>query len=160
MLGSSIDLQDIYPYINKIIGKKCWNIAYTYGEELSFHFGKHLAYNSPAMKGKKHGEYRLNTRASKWKLFTPYGIITCKNKKDKLWISRILVGLIGREKIKSIDFTFPNNNLIITFSNDCLFQIIPLKNSGGLADWNLMMPDHFIEFFGDHQTIFDLKKGK
>jgi hypothetical protein len=147
----SADFEQLHVHVQGLIGRKCWKIAFTYGGELSLHFGRRLAYHNPKMVGKRRGEWRLDTRATAWTAFTPRGTISSKERdqKGEKAVEAKLQELEGR-KVTNISVSVPDNVLTIEFGQDDLFRVTPTRTSAGsdLAYWRLFMPEHKQVTFG------------
>src|SRR6266446_1238776 len=119
----SADLGQLHAQVQGLIGRKCWKIAFTYGGELSLHFGRRLAYHNPKMVGKRRGEWRLDTRATAWTAFTPQGTISSKerDREGEKSVEVKLKKLEGR-KVTSISVSVPDNVLTIEFGKEELLR--------------------------------------
>lgn len=53
-------------YLQQLIGQPFLHFRFSYGDELSLHFGLPRSYESPKMKHLVKGSYILGTRASRW----------------------------------------------------------------------------------------------
>ncbi len=147
----STDLEELHSVVRGLIGRKCWRAAFTYGGELSLHFGRRLGYQNRLMKGKRTGEWRLDTRATPWTLFTPCGSTSSKdrNRDGEKSVEERLRALEGR-KVTAFSVSIPDDFLTIAFGNDYLFQVNPNANNAKshLAYWKLFMPGHKLITFG------------
>lgn len=62
------DLRVLQAYLQQLIGQPFLHFRFSYGDELSLHFGQPRPYESPRMKHLFKGSYILGTRASRWYL--------------------------------------------------------------------------------------------
>ena len=147
--AKSTDLGKLNPIIHGLIGRKCWKLAFTYGGELTLHFGRQISYNHPVMSGKKTGQWRLGTRATACAVFSPQGSISSKERATEEVLEEKLKVLEGR-KVTKINVSVPDNILTIAFGNDHLFQVIPTISDAKdtMSYWELFMPNHTVVTFG------------
>lgn len=144
----SSDLTLLRSTIDGLVGKKCWRAAFTYGDELTLHFGRKVQYGLPAMAGKQKGEWRLGTRGTAWKLFTPNGLISSAKGAQTALESQVKV-LEGRQ-VTNVSVSIPDNVLTVAFGNDYLFRVLPsaADDKVDLPYWELFMPNHKLVSFG------------
>jgi hypothetical protein len=64
----STDPDLLQAYLQQLVGQPFLQFRFSYGDELSLHFGQPRAYDSPRMKHLLKGSYILGTRASHWYL--------------------------------------------------------------------------------------------
>lgn len=150
----STDLNLLHVAIGGLIGRKCWKVAFTYGGELTLHFGRRLSYGTPQLADEKHGEWELDTRASSWVLFTPSGAVSDRDGEEAN-LEVKLRALQGRE-VTRINVGVPDNVLSVEFGGQHMFQIVPKKTriakKDDLSDWELFMPHHQMVTFGPGKT--------
>ena len=146
--ASSTDLQELYSAISGVIGKKCWKVQFVYGGNLSLHFGRHMPCVSPRMRGKKKGEWLLETLGTGWTMFTPRGVIV-SSEYDEHRLERKLRVLEGR-KVTRINLTVPDHSLTISFGEDYLFQLTPTANDtkSEVPYWEFFLSGHRLITFG------------
>lgn len=144
----SSDLALLCSTVAGLFGKKCWNVAFTYGGELTLHFGRHVPYGVSQMAGKSKGEWMLGTRGTAWRLFTPSGVISSDSGSEECLEGQAKV-LEGR-KVTNLSVTVPDNVLTLAFGTDHLFLIIPAATDDkhDLPYWELFMPAHQLVAFG------------
>lgn len=139
---TSRDLSVLHSTIQGLIGKKCWRVAFTYGGELALDFGRGIAYELPALAGKKRGEWRFGTRGTPWQLFTPDGMVLSKHGTEDDLEAQAKV-LEGR-KVTGFSVSVPDNALTISFNGSYLFRVIPTiaDDKHDVPYWELFMPGH------------------
>jgi hypothetical protein len=67
---ASVDSAALQAYLQQLVGQPFLHFRFSYGDELSLHFGQPRAYSSPKMKHLMKGSYILGTRASNWYIRT------------------------------------------------------------------------------------------
>jgi len=65
---NATDLPSLQAYLQQLVGQPFLHFRFSYGDELSLHFGSERPYASAKMKHLTKGSYILGTRASKWLL--------------------------------------------------------------------------------------------
>jgi hypothetical protein len=63
-----VDREGLQARLQQLVGQPFLQFRFSYGDELSLHFGDPLAYASPKLKGLVKGSYIVGTRASSWRL--------------------------------------------------------------------------------------------
>src|SRR4051794_33474143 len=66
----SADAVQLQAYLQQLVGQPFLQFHFSYGDELSLHFGPPVPSSSPRLKGLVRGSYILGTRASDWFLRT------------------------------------------------------------------------------------------
>lgn len=63
---NATDAALLQSYLQQLIGQPFLLLRFSYGDELSLHFGQSIPYPSPKMQHRFKGSYILGTRASQW----------------------------------------------------------------------------------------------
>jgi len=145
---NSSDLYKLHQIIEGIVGKRCWRVGFSYGGELRLHLGAKIPYGNPKMVGQKKGEWRLGTGGTTWELFTPKGLVNSKSGTEQNLEKKAKV--LEGSRVANIEVSVPSNILTFTFTNKCLFRVIPGAEDDkyDLPYWKLFMPDDMLVAFG------------
>lgn len=141
---SSIDLAQIIEVITKgIIGERCQQVRFSYGDELKLDFGEMSAYTHPKLKHLRKGSWRLVTRATPWDLLKNKQLLIDSEKVDTENELNRAKNLVQELETKTLNYFKVGYNLSLTllFSDD--YQLIlksDLSDDSGLSYWELFMP--------------------
>lgn len=133
------DLQQLSKITSEVLGKICWRANLSYGDELSLHIGARIPYSQKAMAGKEKGEWILGTRLTAWRIDCASETIATSS--DEPQIIRQKVKAIENTTITTIETSYPNLALTVTFSNKCQLILIPETfDDSNLPYWELFAP--------------------
>ena len=149
----------LHSVISDLAGQRCWKSEFAYGDELTLHFGRRSRIRHPKLPDETEGEWILGTCGTAWSLFTPTGIVRSRAEVTK--DIEQSVKAIENSKVTEIDVSIPGNILTLTFSNGCLFRILPTISKEDVSDevpsWELFMPGNMFVAFGPG-TRWSLKR--
>lgn len=128
MLESQKYIHNLNHHLKDLIGKVCWRINFTYGDELNLHFGEQVEYSVPRMEDERQGSWILCTRASEFKVSGVDNPIDLK-------------GIV-----KNIEAS--ETGLSLLFDTGATFDIIIDYDEKELAGWELFMPNNLFIAFG------------
>ncbi len=158
-ISRSRDLGKLHSLISDLAGQRCWKVEFAFGAELMLHFGRRLRIRHSKLSGETEGEWILGTCGTAWNLFTPDGIVRSSAEVTK--DVEQSVKAIENTKVVEIDVGIPGNILTLTFSNGCLFRILPTlsktEESDDVPSWELFMPGNMFVAFGPG-TRWSLKR--
>lgn len=80
--------------VGQLVRLPCWNVGFSYGDELFLDLGGRRAYLSGPMKGKPYGEWQLFTRASPWQVEGKDGRAIVSSTDDRHRAEPLLADLI------------------------------------------------------------------
>jgi len=167
----SEDVELLRSYLQQLVGQPFLHFRFSYGDELSLHFGRAVVYNSPHLKHLVKGSYIVGARASAWSLrtSTPPSIVLGD---DRSSIAPSNGGrAITKEQVESGTLVKDGAYILaaepipmesgggycigialrLLLSDGCEFFIRPAANRGanaddGPADWEIFTPhDRFLK---------------
>ena len=140
---NSNDLQALIQLVCKLIGETCWEVNFSYGDELMLHFGERLPYPQACMSPREKGVWIFGTRISPWQVNLA-GSIVADSEADSIdLIDRVRV-LIGK-KVLGAKIDEVTMQLSIEFTDSLNLLLIPESDqSAGLPDWELFMPNGMV----------------
>lgn len=156
-ISTSKDMRKLFSIISEMVSKRCWNVEFVYGGELSLHFGRRLPCSHPKLATQFEGEWILGTCGTAWKLFTPDGLISSFERNEKELEQKAKV--LENSTVSGIDVGV-HGNLTLTFSNNCLFCVLPNSKDDQYADvpyWEIFLPNNMLIAFGP-DTRWSLKR--
>ncbi len=138
--------------LRQLIGRECWKAAFTYGGELSLHFGARLPYDTAKMAGRKRGEWILGTRGTRWILVTPTQSLSSDSETEEQLDRKVKA--LKRGKVVSFE-QVSSRDWVMTFSNGCFFHIAPSADDqeAGLPYWELFTPNDTVITFGPGDAL-------
>lgn len=151
--GRSRTKQRIMTWIkvkSAIHGKTCWKVAFTYGGQLCFHFGRKIAYEHPKLANQFKGEWILNTCGTEWSVQTPSGWVT-SSFDEKAAQSRLKV-LEGHRITR---FSQLHSWLIVEFGKSFTLFVCPSVRDTkyDVPYWELYAPGHLVCSIGQRKTV-------
>ncbi|MEB3338699.1 MAG: hypothetical protein VKJ46_14615 [Leptolyngbyaceae bacterium] len=117
-------------YLKQLIDQPLLQLRFSYGDELTLHFGNPQQYSSPKLQHLVKGSYIIGARASPWLLFNPDGIFLGydEEKSEFQSISR----RVNKQEIKTNVNLIQSGTLIDAAD---LFTIQDLENAWGFGLW-------------------------
>lgn len=147
-LIKAVDVARLYRIIQGMIGKRCWQAAFTYGGDLRLQIGARIPYKNPNMAGKKKGSWIFGTCGTPWVLITPEGSVSSGDGDEEELEERLKV--IQNSTVIGFGLSLPNEAVSVTFSNKCRLDVTPTARDRkyGLPYWELFTPDNRLVAFG------------
>jgi hypothetical protein len=124
--------------LREVIGKSCWKVGVSYGDELTLDIGDKLPYKQKVMKGKLKGEYVLGVRDSYWALTLGTKHITDDNEGVDSFLNKVKV--TENTLITDIQTDGRFSVLTVTFDNSYTLDVYPTMEEQGLDYWELFLP--------------------
>lgn len=137
------DLDKLREITSGILGKTCWKVNLSYGDELTLHIGARLPYSQKSMAGQEKGAWILGTRGTAWRLDSPSETIT--GSEDDPEVSRQKIYVIEDTTVTTFETSYPNLALTVTFGNGYKLRLFPeAEEDFGLPYWELFTPDRLL----------------
>lgn len=148
-INSADDIIPIQSIIQQLVGKLCWRVKQSYGDELVLQIGDTAPDPLPERTHSIAGHFRVCTRGTDYTIYK--GAETWVNLDSVLdespvesdaimkWMTHILSGL----HVLASEVTYPDLALIITFENDISLVVRHDKSKPSyyVADWEIVMWD-------------------
>ena len=164
--------RDLDAYLLQLQGEPFRFFRFSYGDELTLHFGDLRPARSPKLKGRLYGAYILGVRASQWLLkFGKPGMIASQGEgmetiskeaiETKQWIAP------NSRVVHATSFAIQSQNVFgleIRFSDGTFLVIMPTTETESkdddlpeIADWELLSPSGRLQAGPGLQWSFEPK---
>jgi hypothetical protein len=168
----SQDNRDLAAYLLQLQGEPFRFFRFSFGDELTLHFGDLHPARSPKLKGRLYGAFILGVRASQWLLkFGKPGMVASQGER---------VETISKEELETKELIVPDSRVIrttpftiqpqaafgleIALSDGSLLVIVPSAETEAkdddlpeIADWELLSPSGRLQAGPGLQWSFEPK---
>ena len=149
---TSSDPGVVHTIVDRLLGKTCWQARFTYGDELTLHFGDQVSYAQGSMAGLKKGSWILGTRGTNWQLSCASNSIVNSDATPE--IMRENVRQIEGLALTALDIHYPSLGLILTFGERLQLSVLPSLEDDNydLPYWELFTPEQYVLKVGSRLT--------
>ncbi len=149
---TSSDLGAIHTIVDQLLGETCWQAKFSYGDELTLHFGDWVSYAQPSMANLEKGSWILGTRGTSWQLSRASHCIVNSDATPE--IMREYVRQIEGLALTALDINYPSLWLILTFGERLQLSILPClaDDEYELPYWELFTPEQSVLKVGSRLT--------
>ena len=149
---TSSDLGAIHTIVDRLLGKTCWQARFSYGDELTLHFGDRVSYAQRSMADLKKGSWILGTRGTNWQLSRASNCIVNSDAIPETM--RENVRHIEGLALTALDINYPNLGLILTFGEQLQLSVLPSLEDDNydLPYWELFTPEQYVLKVGSRLT--------
>lgn len=107
----SSDALELRAYLQQLVGQPLLFIRFSYGDELTLHFGQPLKYKSSKLANLSRGSYIIGARASFWLLRThvPAAVVIGTSSASRLWSKH---KSLTPEDVEESDFLRPGTRIV------------------------------------------------
>jgi len=146
-LQSSTKIVEIVTILTEpLIGETCYQVRFSYGDELRLDFGELSPYEHPKLKHLQKGSWQFGTRATPWLLKKDHQTLlnsqnpeTEEEVKDAKQLTR---NSLENQTILKLELNSENLELQLSFTENYQLLLKPDLNDDdlSLADWEIFMP--------------------
>ena len=149
---TSSDLRAVHTIVDRLLGKTCWQARFSYGDELTLHFGDRVSYAQPSMANLEKGSWILGTRGTNWQLSCASNSIVNSDATPE--IMRENVRQIEGLALTALDINYPSLRLTLTFGERLQLSILPClaDDEYELPYWELFTPEQYVLEVGSRLT--------
>lgn len=151
MLTSS-DLGVVHEIVDRLLGKICWQARFSYGDELTLHFGDRVSYAQPSMANLEKGSWILGTRGTHWQLSRAFNCIVNSDATPE--IMRENVRQIEGLALTALDINYPSLGLVLIFGERLQLSVLTClaDDEYELPYWELFTPEQYVLKVGSRLT--------
>lgn len=141
---TSSDLGVVHTIVDRLIGKTCWQVRFSYGDELTLHFGDRVSYAQPSMANMEKGSWILGTRGTSWQLSRAPNCIVNSDATPEIMRENVLQ--IEGLALMALDINYPSLGLILTFGEQLQLSVLPSLEDDNydLPYWELFTPEQYV----------------
>ncbi len=147
--------QIIYDLFGQIISKRAQNVQWCYGDVIELSFGMNKIYRSPFLKRKEiyyvKWEWWFWKRMAFWELEINGKIITdCNENGEKMQKG---IERLNGKKLLDVKVFGDEYDLLLTFEDRAILNIIADNNHGRYEQWSLYTPDRMVLTAGPFKKL-------
>jgi len=146
------DLRIVHTIVDRLLCETCWQAKFSYGDELTLHFGDRVSYAQSSMANLEKGSWILGTRGTNWQLSRASHCIVNSDATPE--IMRENVRQIEGLALTALDINYPSLGLILTFEEQLQLSVLPClaDDEYELPYWELFTPEHYVLKVGSRLT--------